>query len=156
MRRYGTVVLVVLGALLAGCTPGGSAKPWVGHMLDELNLYRTAAGAPPLQLCTTLMSAAQGHSDDQAVNNTMTHTGSNGSDIGTRADAAGYTNWTALGENVAMGYSTVDTVMAAWMASTGHRANILNPAYRDVGLAESFASDGTPYWTQDFGVGGVC
>ena len=42
------------------------------------------------------------------------------------------------------------------MASPGHRANILNPAYRDVGLAESFAADGTPYWTQDFGAAGSC
>jgi uncharacterized protein YkwD len=156
MRRYGSVVLVVLGALLAGCTPAGANKPWVGNMLDALNANRATAGAPPLQLCESLMRAAQGHSDDQAIHNTMTHTGSDGSGIGERADAAGYTGWTALGENVAMGYSTVDAVMAAWMASTGHRANILNPSYHDVGLAESFAADGTPYWTQDFGVSGVC
>jgi uncharacterized protein YkwD len=155
MRRYGSVVLVVLGAILAGCTPA-PAKPWVGNMLDALNADRANAGAPPLVLCNTLMNAAQGHSDDQAITNTMTHTGSDGSDIGSRADAAGYTGWTALGENVAMGYSTVDTVMTAWMNSTGHRANILNSSYRNVGLAESFAADGTPYWTQDFGVGGVC
>jgi uncharacterized protein YkwD len=156
MRRYGSVVLVVLGALVAGCTPAATTKPWVGNMLDEINADRAAAGAPPLALCTTLGTAAQGHSDDQAATNTMTHTGSNGSDIGSRADAAGYTGWTALGENVAMGYSTVDTVMTAWMNSPGHRANLLNATYHDVGLAESFASDGTPYWTQDFGVGGKC
>jgi uncharacterized protein YkwD len=156
MRRYGSLVLLVLGALLAGCTPAGPAKPWVGTMLDALNADRAAAGAPPLQLCASLTRAAQGHSDDQAATNTMTHTGSDGSDIGSRADAAGYKGWTALGENVAMGYTTVDTVMTAWMNSTGHRANILNPSYHDVGLAESFAADGTPYWTQDFGVGGTC
>jgi uncharacterized protein YkwD len=150
------MVLLVLGALLASCTPAGPPKPWVGTMLDSLNADRAGAGAPPLALCSTLLRAAQGHSDDQAVTDTMTHTGSDGSGIGQRADSAGYASWTALGENVAMGYSTVDAVMAAWMASSGHRANILNVAYQNVGLAESFASDGTPYWTQDFGAGGSC
>ncbi len=125
-------------------------------MLDSLNAQRAGAGLAPLTLCNSLLRAAQGHSDDQAQIDTMTHTGSDGSGIGERADSAGYADWTALGENVAMGYSTVDNVMAAWMASPGHRANILNPAYRDVGLAESFATDGTPYWTQDFGASGSC
>jgi uncharacterized protein YkwD len=156
MRRYGGLVLLVFGALLAGCTPAGPAQPWAGSMLDSLNANRAGAGLAPLSLCTSLIRAAQGHSDDQAITDTMTHSGSDGSGIGQRADAAGYVGWTALGENVAMGYSTVDDVMAAWMASSGHRANILSPSYRDVGVAESFAADGTPFWTQDFGTSGSC
>jgi uncharacterized protein YkwD len=129
---------------------------WVGSMLDSLNNLRAGAGAPPLTLCGSLERAAQGHSDDQAATDVMSHTGSDGSTLVTRAEAAGYVNWSTLGENVATGYGNVDDVMAAWMASSGHRANILNPSFVHVGLAESFSSGGVPYWTQDFGAGGSC
>lgn len=60
-------------------------------------------------------------------------------------------NLTRVGENVAAGYSTGRDAVAAWMKSPGHRANILEPSYRLLGLAVRRADDGTPYAAQVFG-----
>lgn len=76
----------------------------------------------------------------------MTHTGSDGSDAGTRISRAGYAAGT-WGENVAAGFGSADSVVEGWMNSSGHRANILNGAYTQIGVAVAYSADGTPYWT---------
>ena len=91
--------------------------------------------------------AAQAHSADWAAHGTMSHTGSDGSSPGDRLTRAGYL-WSAYGENVAYGYATAEQVMAGWMASPGHRANILTCSFKEIGVG--FAQPGS-YWTQDFG-----
>lgn len=125
-------------------------------MLDQVNLQRALNGAAPVSWCNTLVWAAQLHTNDQAGNNTMSHTGSDGSSLSTRVNRAGYLGWTAIGENVAMGYPTVTAVITAWMASSGHRANILNPSYTHFGAGYATSAGGAPYWTQDFGRSGTC
>jgi len=60
-------------------------------------------------------------------------------------------NLTGVAENVAMGYATGRDAVNAWMGSTGHRANLLEPSYRILGLAVRRADDGTPYAAQVFG-----
>ena len=51
------------------------------------------------------------------------------------------------GENIAMGYSSAQKVMQGWMNSSGHRANILNPSFTQIGVG--YVADGH-YWTQQF------
>jgi uncharacterized protein YkwD len=82
-----------------------------------------------------------------AAHQNMSHTGSDGSSPGDRITAAGY-SWSAYGENVAYGYGTPESVMAAWMASPGHRQNILDCGFKEIGVG--LAQPGS-YWTQDFG-----
>ena len=125
-------------------------------MLDSVNAQRAAAGVGPLATCATLTRSAADHSADQAAHATMSHTGSDGSTMVQRDERAGYVGWNALGENVAAGYPDVDSVVAAWMASPGHRANILDGNYHDVGFGQVGGPGGTIYWTQDFGRGGRC
>lgn len=60
-------------------------------------------------------------------------------------------NLTRAGENVAYGYSTGRKVVRAWMRSEGHRANILEPSYRILGMAMRRSDNGTPYAAQVFG-----
>jgi uncharacterized protein YkwD len=60
-------------------------------------------------------------------------------------------NLSRVGENVAYGYPTGRRVVRAWMRSPGHRANILEPSYRTMGLAMRRDDDGTPYVAQVFG-----
>lgn len=60
-------------------------------------------------------------------------------------------NLSSVGENVAAGYETGRAAVRAWMNSPGHRANILKPGYRLLGLAVRRADDGTPYAAQVFG-----
>jgi uncharacterized protein YkwD len=95
-----------------------------------------------------LALAAQRHSEDQARHGRTSHTGSDGSTLMTRIDAVGY-DWRSVAENVAAGQSDVESVMAAWMASDGHRRNILS-ADVDLGVGLAFGTDGRPYWTQVF------
>jgi uncharacterized protein YkwD len=100
-----------------------------------------------------LTQAALAHSDDMMANNFFSHTGSDGSSAGQRASAAGYT-WRTWGENIAAGQLTVASVVAGWMASDGHCANIMNPAFRDIGLAcVSGTASNTyrSYWTMVLG-----
>lgn len=59
-------------------------------------------------------------------------------------------NFYAAGENIAMGQQTPAAVMTAWMNSPGHRANILNPQYNEIGVGIAKTSSGVIYWTQEF------
>ncbi|NJK63738.1 MAG: CAP domain-containing protein [Synechococcaceae cyanobacterium SM2_3_1] len=73
----------------------------------------------------------------------------------TRATAAGYA-WIALGENIAQGQTAPEQVMQSWMASEGHRSNILNPVFEEIGVGDAIAPrTGNPYWVQLFGCGAV-
>ncbi|MGW5046606.1 CAP domain-containing protein [Streptomyces griseoluteus] len=119
----------------------------VARIVELVNAERAKAGCSPVALNSTLTKAAQDHSADMAAHNTMSHTGSDGSDPGSRITAAGY-RWSAYGENVAYGYSTPEQVMAGWMNSPGHRENILNCSFKEIGVG--LAQPGS-YWTQDFG-----
>jgi uncharacterized protein YkwD len=59
-------------------------------------------------------------------------------------------HFTAAGENIAYGQRTPEEVMNAWMNSSGHRANILNPSYNQIGVGVAKSANGTFYWTQEF------
>ncbi len=108
---------------------------------------------PALAWNDALTQASLVHSDDMVALNFFNHTGSNGSSAGDRATAAGYV-WRTWGENIAAGQPTVATVMAAWMASDGHCANVMNANMRDIGLAcVSGGASNTyrTYWTMTLG-----
>lgn len=117
------------------------------RVLKLVNSERSKAGCSPLTLNAKLTKAAQDHSKDMASHRNMSHTGSNGSSPGDRITDAGY-GWSTYGENVAYGYSTPESVMAGWMTSPGHKRNILNCAFKEIGVG--LAQPGN-YWTQDFG-----
>ena len=80
------------------------------------------------------------------------HTGADGSNAGSRIDRAGY-SWSYYSENVAAGQTTPEQVVAGWMGSAGHRANILAPAAVNLGVGY-VQQTGTQYehfWTANFG-----
>ena len=66
-----------------------------------------------------------------------------------RLRAAGV-DWASYGENIAVGQSTPQDVMVAWMNSDGHRRNILDPGFTHLGVGVHTASAGGPWWTQNF------
>jgi uncharacterized protein YkwD len=111
------------------------------------------AAAVPLAWNDALTQAGLRHSDDMVARNFFSHTGSDGTSAGTRATAAGYV-WSSWGENIAAGQRSVADVVAGWMASDGHCANIMAPGFRDVGLACVSGNTGTTYgtyWTMVLG-----
>ncbi|GAA3048218.1 hypothetical protein GCM10017562_07930 [Streptomyces roseofulvus] len=134
--------------------PGGGKQndPGQGSAADQVislvNAERAKAGCGPLTANATLTSAAQGHSDDMAARDFFDHTNPDGDGPGERVTAAGYP-WTTYGENIAKGQTTPEQVMDAWMNSPGHRANILNCDFKEIGVG--IHTDGGPYWTQVFG-----
>ncbi|GGJ07075.1 CAP domain-containing protein [Streptomyces brasiliensis] len=127
--------------------PTATASGVAAQIVQLVNAERTKAGCSAVTLNATLTKAAQAHSEDMAAHQNMSHTGSDGSDPGSRITSAGY-NWSAYGENVAYGYSTPEAVMAGWMSSEGHKENILNCSFKEIGVG--LAQPGS-YWTQDFG-----
>ncbi|BAU87675.1 allergen V5/tpx-1 family protein [Streptomyces laurentii] len=76
------------------------------------------------------------------------HTNPDGDGPGERVTATGY-QWSTYGENIAKGQATAAEVMEGWMNSPGHRANILNCDFREIGIG--LHTSGGPYWTQVFG-----
>ncbi|MEU4550448.1 uncharacterized protein YkwD [Micromonospora violae] len=126
---------------------GGSVSAQAREVVDLVNAERAKAGCKALTINDKLMTAAQRHSQDQADHQNMSHTGSDGSNSGVRLDRVGYA-WRTYGENVAWNQKTPAAVMDAWMNSSGHRANILNCAFTEIGVG--IASSNGPYWTQVF------
>jgi uncharacterized protein YkwD len=60
-------------------------------------------------------------------------------------------DWSQCGENIAYGQADVDSVMRTWLASPGHRRNILHGGYGCIGVGVAAAKDGRLYWCVDFG-----
>ncbi|GAA2741209.1 hypothetical protein GCM10009868_06490 [Terrabacter aerolatus] len=121
-----------------------------GQVVDLVNAARSRAGCAPVSVNPALRSAAQGHSDDMAARDYFSHTSPDGSTFAGRIRSAGYLGG-AIAENIAAGQPSAESVMNAWMASPGHRANILNCAYRDIGVGHASGGTYGSYWTQTFG-----
>jgi uncharacterized protein YkwD len=110
-----------------------------------------AAGA--LAWDEALGAAALAHSRDMATRRRTAHGGSDGSDVAERATRAGY-RWRLVGENIASGQATVKEVVAGWIDSPGHCANLMNPAFTEMGAGYEINRARLPgfvYWTQVFG-----
>jgi uncharacterized protein YkwD len=107
---------------------------------------------PPLALSAQLSEAAREHSRDLARNNTLSHAGSDGSSPSERVTRTGYP-WRTVGENVAAGPTTPETVMEGWLASPGHCENLMSPRFTEMGLGYVVDEKSTSgvYWAQVFG-----
>ena len=114
------------------------------------NKKRVAHGCGRLKPNGGLTKAAGRHSGRMAAAFELSHQLEGEPPLKKRIVRAGYQQPTAWGENVAVGYATPRAVVDAWMASPGHRANILNCQYRHLGVGLEYG-DGAPWWTQDFG-----
>jgi uncharacterized protein YkwD len=125
---------------------------YTSRVLDLTNAERQKAGLAPLALNGQLNDVARGYSEVLATSGCFEHTCGPVPQFQDRAGQAGYTGWNALGENIAAGYPTADAVVAGWMASADHRANILSPQFTEmgIGLVNGGGKFGT-YWAQEFG-----
>jgi len=108
--------------------------------------------APPVSWSENLAMAAYLHSEDMALNNFFSHTGSDGSSPGQRISRQGYP-WRTYGENIAVGYPTVPSVIQGWLGSEGHCRNMMDPDFTEIGAGYAVGSfGGNPtarYWTFD-------
>lgn len=132
----------------SGSGSSGSSGP-EAQVLALVNEERAAAGCSPVTANDKLTRAADDYSDVMASSGVMSHTGPDGSTMTSRVEAAGY-QWSTLGENIARGQADAAAVMDSWMNSEGHRANILNCSFKELGVGVH-VGDGGPWWTQNFG-----
>ncbi|HEY4997445.1 MAG TPA: CAP domain-containing protein [Solirubrobacteraceae bacterium] len=156
----------------AGACQDGDLKPTPEDLqriraatLCLVNRERTTRGENALRPDAHLAQAAQAHTDSMSGGDYFDHTGPGGQTPLDRMRAAGYIYSSRvgydIGENIAWGtgsLSTPNAIVAAWMASPGHRENILDPRYRDTAIGASAQpprslAHGQPggIYTQDFG-----
>lgn len=151
-------------------------KPEHQQILNAINEARTVARdcndglglvgpAQPLAWNNELYAASYEHSHDLAQSNTFGHKGSGthsditGSNNGTasifyeRIEANGYTDYKAVGENIAAGQESIESAMEAWLNSPDHCTNIMSDKFEEVAVAivSNPDSDYEIYWTQNFG-----
>lgn len=128
----------------------------IEQVVQLTNVERAKAGLQPLKLNNQLVDAAQDHSNDMAQDDFFSHTGADGSSVSDRVRASGY-QYSTTGENIAAGQTTAAEVVRGWMNSPGHRANILNANYTEIGVGYEYLQNDTGsvnynhYWTQVFG-----
>ncbi|GAA3942183.1 hypothetical protein GCM10022244_57610 [Streptomyces gulbargensis] len=128
---------------------GGGAAQYAQHVIALVNAERQKAGCGPLRAEKRLRLAAQRHADDMAARDYYAHDTPEGRDAGDRITAVGYP-WSAWAENIHRGPKTPARAMEDWMESPGHRENILNCSFDEIGVGVSLASNG-PWWVQNFG-----
>jgi uncharacterized protein YkwD len=123
---------------------------YVSELLNLINAARREVRAPELVVNSILTAAAQGHSTDMACNNFLSHTGSDGSYIHERLQAAGYLN---AGFNEILAIGTPQDAMNQWHNDPGHWEIVINPGITALGIgyAYSAASDYGGYFTVDLG-----
>ncbi|KPJ79176.1 MAG: hypothetical protein AMJ54_00100 [Deltaproteobacteria bacterium SG8_13] len=138
----------------AQCT---SAARMEKQMVKLINRARASGGrcgakrfrpAAAVRWNPALATAARSHSIDMADRNRLGHKGTGKSTVEKRVGRAGYT-WRAVGENVAGGLDSCESVVSGWLKSPGHCANIMEPAFTEIGAAcaQNTASRYGTYWT---------
>ena len=140
-------------ASAAGLAAGGSGGAAItGSIADLTNVERSRAGLARLRVDDHLMRAAQLQAEQMASLGRMDHVLNDGPYPAPkdRLAAAGY-RWRAYAENIAYGQRAPEDVTESWMGSAGHRANMLNGTYTDIGTGYAADARGRSYYVQVFG-----
>jgi uncharacterized protein YkwD len=168
------LVLSCVGALVAVAAPAAASAPSAVHLsmaglesglLQQLNAVRADHGLSALRANARLAAAASQHSREMAGDGYFDHDSVDGTSFSARIakwyPVGAYRSW-SVGENLLWSSPSVDPsgAVAMWMRSPGHRANILSPRFREIGIgAVSSTSAGGAYShlpvtivTTDFGV----
>ena len=127
-----------------GSVPGVLA--YEQEVVRLVNAERASHGLPALSIRADLCQYARVKSQDMHDSGYFSHTSPNYGSPFDMMKSFGIT-YSHAGENIAMGYSTPEAVVSAWMNSEGHRANILSASYTELGVG--YVADGG-YWTQWF------
>ena len=147
-------LLGIIGLLATLCMAHAESREWLATAHDyavQVNQLRLQHNLPPLKLNAQLCEAAQAHAESMAQTGVIAHTDQHGRRADYRASAAGYF-YHRLGENLAAGQLTWERALHAWLNSPDHRANLLTPDYRELGIG--FAGSASRYrtvWAQLLG-----
>jgi uncharacterized protein YkwD len=158
--RSGGHVWIALAEPFAPPAPGDLAQVGrrVLQLTNEARAHPRRCGptpygaAPPLAPSAQLSQVALAYAHDMAAWGYMAHTGRDGSSSAQRITRSGY-RWSEVGENLASGVMSADEVVAGWLASPEHCANLMDPLYRQAGLgyAVNPHDQRGVYWAMEFG-----
>ena len=166
-RRLAVPLVAACSLTGAAAAPAVAASPCSAPAsaattsLCLINGERSAHGVKPLRHDAKLYRAAIRHSRDMVAKRYFAHNSRSGARFSARIASTGWMNgrgrW-AVGENLGWGSGTQATprsIVAAWMHSAGHRANLLNPRYHVIGIGIASGapagSNGGATYTTDFG-----
>jgi uncharacterized protein YkwD len=159
-RFWVTTVICMVGVwptpVRSGMPGAGPAVPSAGavaaEVVDLTNVERTAQGRGRLRANPRLMRAAQIHAEQMAHAGKLAHVlpAAAYPRAEDRLAAADYP-WQTFGENVAFGQSSAAAALDNWMHSQGHRKNILNSDFTELGAGYAIDRGGRPYYVQVFG-----
>jgi len=149
----GIALCVVVGVLAVVATapflpPGDRGESTAESIRAATNSVRVRSNLPALTSDPGLQRAALAYAEELALGALLQHQGLDGSTLVTRAEEAGYHGWLVLGENLAMGQGAPAAyeVVAAWLASPGHRANLLSDEARETGAGCYLEGGGGRFW----------
>ncbi len=137
---FGSILALGAGLAFSLAAPQDDASPAQpldlhpveARVIERTNSQRIRHGLRPLRVDNRLVNSARRHAAWMTNSRSLTHTSA------------------AVAENIAMGQNSSSEVINAWMNSSGHRANILNPGYTRIGVAAYVTPSGTIYWCQQF------
>lgn len=127
--------------------PDDQNSSYIKQVVRLVNNERAKEGLAPLTIDASMGNAAMVRAGE--IQTSFSHTRPNGQSFSTALKEAGVT-YNRAGENIAWGQQTPAKVVNAWMNSSGHRANIMNPNFRRIGVGYLQNNAGTPYWVQLF------
>ena len=142
------LIAAIAISVAAPVATGASASTAESSVIGWINAARSARGLVPLRYDSDLASISGIRASRMASANTMSHTV--GGNLSSQLNAYGV-RWFRYGENIALGYATAERVVAAWISSPAHRANILDPGFTETGVSVRADALGQLYFTQDFG-----
>jgi hypothetical protein len=125
------VVLMAVPTLSGRASDAGAVSS--PNVVKQTNEVRAKNGVAGLKLDPLLSRAAQAKAEDMAARGYFAHQTPDGRTPWDWIEGAGY-DFLAAAENLAVGYPTDDGLISAWMESEGHRHNLLNQKYTDVGI----------------------
>lgn len=140
-----------LSAEFPGCSEPLEAASWRAEILRLVNLERARAGLNTLARSQVLENQAEQYACELIHYDFFDHVNPvTGSHLDDRAEAFGY-DYYVIGENLAAGQRTPRQAFDDWMASPGHRANIMDPRFEEIGIGIRTGGDYGLYWVQEFG-----
>lgn len=119
---------------------------YVDQVVKLVNNHRAKEGLSPLKLDTKVSAAAQVRAKE--IVTSFSHTRPDGSSFATALKEQNI-SYRRSGENIAWGQKSPEEVVNAWMNSSGHRANIMNPNFTSIGVGY-YRQNGVNYWCQLF------
>lgn len=155
-RLIPALILVLLCGAFNPLYADDALNRTIDRVLKHVNQQRSMNGERPLTLNKRLTEAAQNHAEDMARRDFVDHQSPDGRGLQDRMASTGYP-WRVIAENVAAGLSSPESTVDSWMTSPGHRDNMLNREYKELGVGYARPPEGgkrprySHYWVVVFG-----